>query len=324
MDLKGRLREALDNAPSARRKATLAAILKAVDEKPDADLATILWAAISEHEKRAETFAAAGQEEFAKAEHHEAEALRGFLRAEAPPPKPAKPTKPVSQPRPTPKFSRTQIVIAAVALIAILGAGYYFLSGSSDDLSGDGTGSPQTVTANAQDHTLGDPKAPIVLLEYAAPSCPICAHLNAVEMPLIKKNYIDTGKIFYIFRVFVLRPADGAAEAIAHCLPADRYFPFIDMLFRRQKEWDPEFGIQDIHGPLVRMAASEGLSEEKTDQCIADQAEQDHINAVAEDAVTRFDIDGTPTLVINGQALDAGDPGWPALQQRFDALLANR
>ena len=98
------------------------------------------------------------------------------------------------------------------------------------------------------------------MLEYAAPACPHCARFDETVFPLLKKNYIDTGKVFYIFRVFPIMPADGAAEAIARCLPADKYFRFIDLLFRNQKIWDPEYGVTDVRGGLVQMARIAGMS----------------------------------------------------------------
>ncbi len=64
----------------------------------------------------------------------------------------------------------------------------------------------------------------MVFIEYTAPTCSHCAALQRDHLPLIKANYIDTGKILYVFRVFPLNPADGAAEKVARCLPEDKYF----------------------------------------------------------------------------------------------------
>jgi protein-disulfide isomerase len=175
------------------------------------------------------------------------------------------------------------------------------------------------------DRTLGSPNAPIKMLEYAAPTCPFCAHFNETVMPLIKKNYIDTGKVFYIFRVFPLEgngPADGAAEAVARCLPADKYFWFIDLLFRNQKIWDPEYGVTDVRGALFRQAKIAGMTVAELDRCVADKNEIDRINQVAQDGEIKYNIQGTPTIVINGKVMESPEETWPELKAEFDSLLS--
>lgn len=333
MALKDLLSAALSATPAenARRRATLEAALKAVDENPGASDTEILAAQIAERERKAATFTAAGQSELAAAERAEVDALRALLRVSAPAEQPkAKPAP--AAPRPgTPGhaavLSRTQMIIAAVAVVLLLmaGGGYYYLSqsgGADDTLASADTGKLPVILGK-DEHTLGNPKAPILFLEYGAPSCPVCAHFNATEMPLLKKQYIDTGKVYYVFRVFPLREADGAAEAIAVCLPKQDYFQFLDLLFNSQKEWDPEFGITDVHGGLVQLAHVAGLGADKVDECISDKAEQDHINAVGQDGEARYNITGTPTFVINGEVLQYGEAAqWPQLSARLDALLA--
>jgi protein-disulfide isomerase len=171
------------------------------------------------------------------------------------------------------------------------------------------------------DRTLGSPKAPITFLEYAAPACPHCAHFGETIFPLLKKNYIDTGKVYYILRIFPINPADGAAEAIASCLPADKYFWFIDLLFRNQKTWDPEYGITDVRGGLIQVARIAGMTSEKVDECIADKNEQARINQVAQDGDTKYSIQGVPTFIINGTVWESGGVTWPQMQKKLDSLL---
>jgi protein-disulfide isomerase len=335
------LRELLINALTStppdnpRRLATFQEVLRAVDSHPgatDVDVLAIFSRIILEREQKAATFSAAGQSEMAKTERGEIDALRGLLRSAVPGLEAAaKKAKPAPAPEPTkaaaggPLFSTTQMIIAGgvVGFLAIAAILYFFVFNS-------GSGS-QTTTASGQgtaiqvyndDRTLGSPDAPIKILEYAAPSCPHCAYFDENIFPQLKTKYIDTGKVFYIFRTFLLNPSDGAAEAIARCLPADKYFWFLDLLFRNQKTWDPEFGITDVRGGLIQVARIAGMSTEKVDQCIADKNEQDRINQVAQDGETRYNIQGTPTFVIDGEVVQAEDATWQALQARFDSLLS--
>ena len=335
MALKDQLNEALNSTPAenTRRIATLREVLAAADARAgatDVDIAAIVTRIITEREQRAASFSSAGQSELAKSEREEIGVLRGFLRATTPNEPAAAPKKAAVVE--TPKaatagfaFTKMQMILAGVAVgvVAVAAILYFFVfsSGSDDGIVFSGT-AKSSVAVLKDDRTMGKPDAPIIMLEYAAPSCPHCARFNMDIFPQIKKNYIDTGKVFYIFRTFPLGPADGAAEAIARCLPADKYFQFIDHLFRNQAKWDPEYGITDVRGALVQMGHVAGMSTEKVDACISDKDEQDRINSVALDGQTKYNITGTPTFVINGTPTAAGEGTYEQMQARFDSLLS--
>jgi protein-disulfide isomerase len=221
--------------------------------------------------------------------------------------------------------SRTQVIIGivVVALLAVGGFAWYTMGGGQSSGAFPAATVGAASVATADDRTLGNPKAPIVVIEYAAPMCPHCAHLNETGIPVLKKDYIDTGKVFYIFRVFPIGQPDIAAESIARCLPADNYFQFIDLLFRNQAKWDPENGITDVHGGLVAMGRIAGLSGDQVDACIANKDAQKRIMDVAQDAQTRYGISGTPTFVINGEVQTAGAM-WETLKAKLDSLLAKK
>jgi protein-disulfide isomerase len=174
------------------------------------------------------------------------------------------------------------------------------------------------------DKTMGNPKAKVVLIEYGAPSCSICAAFFAEVFPKLKANYIDTGKIYYVFRVFPLRELDGDAEKMARCLPEDKYFPFIDQLWRNQPKWDnAEYpGIADPHAALVQEGRIAGMSAEQVDQCINNKEEDDRINKVAAEAEQRYSINATPTFILDGTPLSAGSVPYDQLSKALDAEIA--
>lgn len=221
-------------------------------------------------------------------------------------------------------MTRNQLVIVAVAVIVIiLGiVGYFeFFPGTSSDVITEAGPAGPGFTLTADDRTLGKRGAPITMIEYAAPTCPHCARWDREVFPYLKSNYIDTGKVFYVFRVFPLHPSDGAAEAMARCLPADNYFQFIDLLFKNQAQWDWENGVQDIHGGLVKMGRFAGMTPEKVDSCISDKAMAERINKVAQDGQTRYNISSTPTFVLNGVVHSSSDLFTPGdLDQTLGAL----
>lgn len=218
-------------------------------------------------------------------------------------------------------MSRNQVLLGIVVLALLaLGVGYYFYTQSSPPLV-------VAVVNNGVvpgDRTLGSPKAPITLIEYAAPMCPHCAHFNADVVPHLISDYVNTGKVYYVFRVFPIGAADVPAEELARCQPADNYFQFIDLLFRNQAKWDPENGVTDVHAALVALGRIAGMSPEQVDACMNNQDEQKRIMAVAQDAVARYGVSGTPTLVINGEVQEAGGMPWTVLKAKLDSMLAKK
>ena len=215
------------------------------------------------------------------------------------------------------------IVLGVVVLIALAGIGYTFVNESGQSTAGNGKGYEIQPT----DRVLGNPKSKVVLIEYGAPSCPVCANFNAQSFPQLKANYIDAGKIFYVFRVFPLRGDDGSAEKIARCLPEDKYFAFIDLLFKNQSKWDVEFGVQSpegVHDGLVLLGRIAGMSREQVDQCMVNKAEDDRINKVASDGEARYSINGTPTFILNGTSIGTGNIPYDTMAKLLDTELAKQ
>lgn len=334
MALKDRLNDALNEtaATNTARLETLRAVLATAGGDGDPEIQAALARIISEREQKAAAFSAAGQTDSARAERAEIDALRGFLRlagteTPAAPPK-TKVASPAAAPATSgPLFSRTQMIIGGVAAVALAVIMFLLLrpSGGNDENVTPETG-PAKITILKDDRTMGNPKAPITMIEYAAPTCPHCAHFAMTVMPRIREEFIDTGKVFYVFRTFPLSPADGAVEAIARlCLPADKYFEFIDLMFRNQPKWDPDgYQVADVGAAIKQMARVKGIGPEEADRCMSDKNERERVNQVAQDAMTRYKVEGTPTFVINGTVVQATESGWPQMKARFESLLSKK
>lgn len=221
-------------------------------------------------------------------------------------------------------MSRKTWIILAVVVALLGGSGaWYFLGGSSDNAAAATQAGADPITDH--DMTMGNPKAKVVFIEYAAPMCPHCAHFNNDILPDIKKAYIDTGKVFYVFRVFPIGAPDGVAEKLARCLPKAKYFPFMDQLFHSQQQWDPEYGVQDVRGALLQQARIAGMSEEQFNACNADTKEEAIINQVASEGQLRYNITGTPTIVVNGVNVSPGRVPTPEEMRGYlDRALAGK
>ncbi len=223
-------------------------------------------------------------------------------------------------------MDRKQLLIglAVVAVVALGAAAYFVFWGNSSDTGPLPVGNERFgVQVTASDRTLGSPKAPLLMLEYAAPTCPHCAHFDMEMFPQLKQKYIDTGKVYYVFRVFPLSSADVAAESIARCLPEANYFQFMDLLFRNQTKWDPEYAVQDVHGGLVELGRDAGLSPQQVDTCIANQTQAQRAAQIGQDAQTKYNVSSVPTFFVNGQ-MHGPFEDFKDVQSFLDPMLAKK
>jgi len=149
------------------------------------------------------------------------------------------------------------------------------------------------------DMAMGNDKAAVTVIEYASMTCPHCAHFQETTFPELKKRYIDTGKVHYIFREFPLDNLAAAASMLARCAGKDdkeKYFALVDTLFRQQRQWAVEKPIP----PLLAIAKQAGFTEQTFNACLANQQVLDGIESVRQRAVKQFKVQSTPTFFING------------------------
>ena len=152
--------------------------------------------------------------------------------------------------------------------------------------------------AMLSERSLGSPSAKVAIIEYSSLTCPHCADFHRDVLPHIKQEYIDKGLVRYVPRDFPLDGRALAAAMIARCVPPERYFAFLDMLFRDQQTWARSANpLEDLK---VR-AQLTGLSPAEVDACLADQNLLKGIQAGAGEARQRENIESTPTFFINGK-----------------------
>ena len=147
------------------------------------------------------------------------------------------------------------------------------------------------------DRVLGKEDAPVTVVEYASMTCPHCAHFHETTYPELKKRYIDTGKVRFIFREFPLDPLAAGASMLARCADKEQFFPLIETLFQQQSKWAVEKPIPQ----LLAIAKQAGFSEEKFKACLSDQKMLDAMQAEQKRATDKFQVNSTPTLFVNGK-----------------------
>ena len=207
-----------------------------------------------------------------------------------------------------------------IAMIALAGALFVSGCGENGDSSSNTKGLGSDLASKIEtDRSIGDPNAPITMIEYASLTCPACAGFHAVVYPELKETYIDTGKVHFIFREFPTPPVDRAYAGfmLARCMPEDRYFGFIDVLFKQQAVW---VGAQDSAAELLKIGRMGGLDAEQFNACMQNEDEIARIQKVIDDGQNVFGINATPSFVINGKTY--GGRSFEDFQKVLDPLLA--
>lgn len=148
------------------------------------------------------------------------------------------------------------------------------------------------------DRVYGSADAKVIIVEYASTTCSHCARFHNETFPELKKKYVDTGKVRYIFRNFVLNPLDMAASMLSYCGPADRRGAFLDLLFQQQERW--AFTSTPLDS-LLAFARQAGFTQESFNACLQRRDLYDALSASNDRAAQAFRVNSTPTLIINGQ-----------------------
>ncbi len=167
---------------------------------------------------------------------------------------------------------------------------------------------------------LGNPDAKVTLTEYASYTCPHCANFHSSVFKQLKANYIDTGKVRFVYREVFFDRYGLWAAMVARCGGDMRYFGIQEMLYDKQGEWAGAGGAPDVVEALRKIGRTAGLTNETLDACLND-------GPMAEAMVAKFQADAekdgvtaTPTLFINGTK--HSNMGYDALAKLLDTALA--
>ena len=163
------------------------------------------------------------------------------------------------------------------------------------------------------DMSLGNPNAPVWVVEYLSLTCPHCAHFNSDVFPALKAKYVDTGRVYYTIRELLTAPAQVAAAGflMARCGDGSKYFPIVDQVFKSQPRWQPGVKIAPI---FLEIAKANGFTEDQFNACITDEKAGQALEARLQYAVETDKVTGTPTFFINGKLLEnSGVPTLPEL-----------
>ena len=148
------------------------------------------------------------------------------------------------------------------------------------------------------ERVLGDPAAPITIIEYASLTCSHCANFHAETLPKLKKDWIETGKAKLIYRDYPLDRYAATAAMIARCTSKAKYFTFLNAFYAQQSNWSRA---EDPVKVLTQLAGLGGMSKADVDACLANDALQDGILQMRLEGQMEYDVNSTPSFVINGK-----------------------
>ncbi|CAN2535278.1 hypothetical+protein [Methylocapsa aurea] len=165
------------------------------------------------------------------------------------------------------------------------------------------------------DIVAGKADAPITIVEYASMTCSHCAAFHKDVYPVLKKNFIDTGKVKFILREFPLDPLATAAFMLARNA-GDKRDAVVDLLFSQQKNW--AFVDKPLDG-LANVLKQTGLGQEKFEATLKDQQLFENVSKVRDRAAEKFGINSTPTFFINGDRYSGEIP-----EADFEKILTEK
>jgi protein-disulfide isomerase len=167
---------------------------------------------------------------------------------------------------------------------------------------------------------LGNAEAKVTVTEYASFTCPHCANFHETVFKPLKADYIDTGKVRFVYREVFFDRYGLWGAMLARCGGDTRYFGISSVLYETQREWagseDPAVVVENLR----RIGRTAGMDDAQIDACLNDRAMAEAMVANYQEKATADGVDSTPTLIINGTK--HSNMGYDELKVILDAELA--
>jgi protein-disulfide isomerase len=246
------------------------------------------------------------------------------------------------------KMLKAPLLLSALAILAACDSGT-----STAAPAADAAGKAPAAAATPADWTktvvatpeggyrMGNPDAPVKIVEYASFTCSHCRDFNQESTKGgFKSQYVAPGKVSYEYRPFLLNIYDFAATRLAACEGAQRFFTWVDQLYGNHDAWvtpftklteadiaplkslapDQQIKGLALAGKLDQFASPRGLARAKLEACLADGPALERLTKAQQAAIDNFQVQGTPTFVLNGKKVD-GVTTWAALQTKITEAL---
>lgn len=195
-------------------------------------------------------------------------------------------------------------LLAILAAVAALGGAAYWFTGQPNSALPVGAAEAQTSgeadLSLVQEMTLGDPDAPVTVIEYASYTCPHCRTFHEGAFNDLKADYIDTGKVHFIYReVYFDRPGLWAG-LVARCAGPEGFFGVVEEIYAQQGNWARQESAAGVADALRRIGLTAGIEADALEACLSDAEKAQAMVAVFEANAEEHGINSTPSFVING------------------------
>ncbi len=198
----------------------------------------------------------------------------------------------------------------------------------------------QVTAATPEGVRIGNPDAPVKLVEYASFACPHCGEFSEAASEELKNSYVKSGQVSWEFRPFLLFPTDPAVSLLMQCMGPEPYFRMAEQIYASQQQWYgqltsvPQEQLQALETmpPVQRnkalvqaagldaMFRQRGLPAARIDACLSDTAALDKLVAVTSRATSEEGVTGTPTFLINGEIVPT-TADWATLEPKLRAAI---
>ncbi len=205
----------------------------------------------------------------------------------------------------------------------------------------DGTDWSQAIVETPEGgYLMGNPDAPVKLVEYASLTCPHCKDFSAEAGEALVNTYVKSGRVSWEFRSFALNPIDVSATLLAACQGPQAFFTLLDQVYAAQSDWVMPFqsispeaqnGLAKLPqsqqflglaraGNLDAFFRARGLPAAKAEACLTDAAAIQKLVDVRERGIKADNVEGTPTFLINGKKVETA-PSWAAIEPEIKKAL---
>jgi len=152
------------------------------------------------------------------------------------------------------------------------------------------------------DIVYGKADAPVTIVEYASLTCPHCANFSKNTFPKVKEEFINTGKVRFIYRNYVMNGADMVASAVARCRDMETAKRLMKVYFSRQREWA---SAEDLNGALASLARrTANMSRTEFDSCASNRGLMASLTEMTKNGREQFRVVATPTIFVDGVSVD--------------------
>ncbi|MFT5064697.1 MAG: protein-disulfide isomerase [Yoonia sp.] len=190
--------------------------------------------------------------------------------------------------------------------VAVAGLGAWALTRPAGNLPVDPLMAANAQTADVDpssimDMVQGSADAPVEIVEYASFTCPHCATFHANVYPQLKAEYIDTGKVRFVYREVYFDRYGLWASMIARCGGEMRFFGIADLIYEKQRDWTASGDPATIVDALRTLAKTAGMTDAMLDECLDDAEKAQNLVGWYQANAERDDVRSTPSFLIDGE-----------------------